>query len=115
LAPPALLAVFAFCLSVFPSIQASAPSTYFILGKIQYAYRLVAVINVALLLCLLAALAYWSAVARRPGGPRLALPGFVLGAVVTLCCTGVVVKLLHGKSAIAPHPLPSPSATVAYH
>ena len=100
LAPPALFGVVAFWLSIHPAGFRFVPKLFL---SVQMVYRMVAYINLALLLLLLSL----AVCARRlrPAATEgsLAASPVLLTLVLTLAGCGVVVKLLHGVCATVPH------------
>jgi hypothetical protein len=110
LGPIAVLGLLAFTISIYRTGFGVGPDMQFprfpsFLWKVQFGYRLVAVVNLSVLLGLLATVAYHRVAA--PGRvPRVGLAPFALGIVVTLAVTGLLVKLVHGRASVSAHYLP---------
>jgi hypothetical protein len=118
-APLAALGLLAFAISVYrtgfaPGAEMLYPKFPTFLWKFQFAYRLVAAINLSLLLLLVAALAYRRAVAGSGPAARVGLAPFALGAIAALSATGLAVKLVNGKASVAAHGLPLRNSNPAY-
>jgi hypothetical protein len=116
LAPLVALGLAAFAVSVYrtgfgndSALSRHVPS---FLWKMQFSYRLVAAINLAVLLVLAAALAYRRAVA--PAAGRLGLRPTTGAVLATVCAAGFMVKLVNGKDSITVHPIPLTHADPGY-
>jgi hypothetical protein len=109
LLPPAALGLAAFGASVWTDGAKYAPN---MLGKIQFAYRLVGVVNFALVIGVLAGFAYRSAVTGTRPVPVIAPT--VLVVLVTLAACGMAMKVLHGRETVLRHESPTNPADPAY-
>jgi hypothetical protein len=100
LAPAALVCVATLMLSISPALTSWMPAA---LCKVQFAYRLVSVVNLSALLCLLIALPRAGQVTAGLERRRLGVPAALTSAVMTLAVVGLMVKLTHASV------LPSPT------
>jgi hypothetical protein len=116
LAPLAALGLAAFVVSVyrtgFDNSDPLFPKSLRFLWKVQFAYRLVAPINLAVLLVLVAGLAYRRAVVAS--APRIGLAPVAVAIIGTFCATGFVVKLVHGRDSVSTHWRPARNSDPQY-
>lgn len=100
LAVPVLLCAGALALSVSPALVRWAPDA---LCKVQFGYRFVSVVNLAVLSCLLVALSHSRA---QPSTSCVGLPAVLCAIVMALAVVGLIVKLNHALAIPLHPPLP---------
>ncbi|AWM41064.1 hypothetical protein GobsT_03370 [Gemmata obscuriglobus] len=96
----ALFGLFVFALSVSPELNAALPAAArALVGKVQFAYRLVATVNIAFLILLLLGLAFRAAAPGAAPQNEWAGGAVALAVLFTLAACGLVQKSVNGRAA----------------